>query len=55
MRPPAPSDQPFVLRTDFSEPSAWAAIRSEIGRPVDGFHAYVTFVDDRSYEDLDPA
>jgi len=50
MRPlPATEDAP-VLRTDFSDQAAWEAIRAAIRAPVDGFLAYVEFVDDASYD-----
>ena len=52
MKPLPRSDQAIVLRTDFSDDAAWEEIRAEIGRPVDGFYAYVTFVDDRAYDGL---
>ena len=61
MKPLPRSDQAQVLRTDFSDESAWQAIRSAIGAPVREigssveFFAYVTFVDDPDYRDLDIA
>jgi hypothetical protein len=44
----------FVLRTSFSDPSAWGAIRTavEAPTPIDGFLAYVQFVDDAAYEGM---
>ena len=60
MKPLPKSDQAPVLRTDFSDAAAWQTIRSaieapvrEIGDTID-FFAYVTFVDDPDYRDLDP-
>ena len=59
MKPLPRSDQAMVLRTDFSDEAAWQAIRSAIGAPVREFGsaidfvAYVTFVDDPDYRDLD--
>ena len=59
MKPLPKSEQAFVLRTDFSDAAAWQAIRSaieapvrEIGATID-FFAYVTFIDDPDYRDLD--
>jgi hypothetical protein len=59
VKPLPKSDQAPVLRTDFSDGAAWQAIRSaieapvrEIGGTID-FFAYVTFVDDSEYRDLD--
>ena len=46
------SDKALVLRTSFSSPAAWAAIRSAIEAPVAGFVANVTCVDDPAYADL---
>jgi hypothetical protein len=59
VKPLAKSDQALVLRTDFSDDTAWRAIRSAIEAPVRApggsidFFAYVTFVDDPDYRDLD--
>jgi hypothetical protein len=59
MKPLPKSDQALVLRTDFSDDAAWRAIRSAIQAPVReprstiDFFAYVTFVDDPDYGDLD--
>ena len=46
------TNNPLVLRTDFSSPSAWARICEEIQEPVDGFLAYVEFVDDKAYQEI---
>lgn len=47
------SDKALVLRTSFSNPAAWVAIRAEIEARVGGeFVAYVTFVDDPAYANL---
>ena len=59
MKPLPRSGQALVLRTDFSDQPAWEAIRSAITAParVPGtsfeFFAYVSFVDDADYRDLD--
>jgi hypothetical protein len=59
VKPLPKSDQALVLRTDFSDDAAWRAIRSAIEAPVRDpggtidFFAYVTFVDDPEYRDLD--
>ncbi len=61
MKPLPRSEQAIVLRTDFSDEAAWQATRLAIGAPVreNGssleFLAYVTFVDDPDYRDLDTA
>jgi hypothetical protein len=44
------SDTAYVLRTSFSDAPAWAEIRRAIEAPVDGFLAYVSFVDDPAYD-----
>jgi hypothetical protein len=38
---------PFVLRTDFSDPAAWAAVRAAVVAPVGpfGYRAHVRFAD----------
>ena len=61
VKPLPKSDQALVLRTDFSDDAAWRAIRSAIEAPVRApggsidFFAYVTFVDEPDYRDLDAA
>lgn len=46
------SDKALVIRTDFSDDAAFNEIREIIKVPVDGFHAYVTYVDDREYDGI---
>lgn len=46
------SNQSLVIRTDFSNDAAWQAVVSEIRKPVDGFYAYVDFVDDPAFDGL---
>jgi hypothetical protein len=59
VKPLPKSDQALVLRTDFSDDAAWQTIRAAIEAPVResrdsiDFFAYVTFVDDPDYGDLD--
>ncbi|HUR95172.1 MAG TPA: hypothetical protein VMY76_11345 [Gemmatimonadales bacterium] len=55
MKPLSAGRDAPVIRTDFSDQAAWQQLREEIGRPVDGFFAYVEFVDDPEYRGLDPA
>ena len=45
------TENPLVLRTDFSDDAAWKAICAEIRKPVGIFRflAYVDFLDDRAY------
>ncbi|HEU4878659.1 MAG TPA: hypothetical protein VFT21_04370 [Gemmatimonadaceae bacterium] len=45
---PETRDAP-VLRTDFSDQGAWDDVCGEIRQPVDGFLAYVAFIDDPQY------
>ena len=52
MKPLPMSDQALVIRTDFSDDSAWNAVVSAIRQPVDGFYAYVELVDDPAFRDL---
>src|SRR6185295_11931010 len=44
----------LVLRTDFSDPTAWDMVSEAIRQPVGEFRfvAYVDFLDDREYEDI---
>lgn len=51
MKPLPKSDDALVLRTDFSDDSAWSAVCTAIRQPVDGFFAYVAFVDDPAFAD----
>jgi|SRR5947209_3878416 len=46
------SDHALLVRTDFSDESAWTRICAEIEAPVGEFRAYVTFVSDRESEGL---
>ena len=46
------SDQALVIRTDFSDDKAWNAVVTAIRQPVEGFYAYVDFVDDAAFSDL---
>ena len=54
MKPLPNTENPLVLRTDFTDQAAWEAIRVEIQKPVGSFQfrAYVEFVDDPAYQDL---
>jgi hypothetical protein len=54
VKPLPESTTAYVLRTSFSDPSAWGAIRTaiEAPTPIDGFLAYVQFVDDAAYEGM---
>lgn len=41
------SDQALLLRTDYSDPAAWAELQRLVEAPYeDGFRAYLTFVDE---------
>jgi hypothetical protein len=48
------TENPLVLRTDFSNQAAWEAIRAEIQKPVGifRFRANVEFLDDLHYTDI---
>jgi hypothetical protein len=45
------TENPLILRTDFSNQAAWQKICAEIQEPVGifGFRAYVEFLDDAEY------
>lgn len=46
------SEDSPVLRTDFSDDSAWASICAAIRQPVGEFRAYADFVSDPEYDGL---
>ena len=48
------TENPLVLRADFSNQAAWEAIRAEIQKPVGifRFRANVEFLDDLQYTDI---
>ena len=47
------TDRSLVLRTDFSDPSAWSELRRLMELPSeDGFRAQLSFVDDPDLRDL---
>ena len=46
------SDDALVIRTDFSDETAWARVCSEIEAPVGEFRAYVSFVSDPDFAEL---
>lgn len=46
------AENALVVRTDFSDQGAWETVQREIIEPVDGFQAYVHFVDDRELSGL---
>ena len=50
MKPLPKSDQSLIVRTDFSNEAAWHVVALAIREPVDGFYAYVDFVDDAAFE-----
>jgi uncharacterized protein DUF6924 len=52
MKPLPASGDAIVLRTSFSDPATWALVRAAIAAPVDGFVAYVQFVDDAAYANI---
>jgi hypothetical protein len=49
------TENPLVLRTDFSDQAVWEAICKTIREPADGFYAYVEFVDEAEYAGLTKA
>lgn len=52
MKPLPKSDLALVLRTDFSDDPVWKAVCAAISEPVDGFLAYVEFVDDIAFNGI---
>lgn len=49
MKPFPASNDALVVRTDFSDDAAWRAVCAAISEPVEGFLAYVQFVDDPAF------
>ena len=49
-------DSSLVIRTDFTDDATWAELKVAIEAPdpVDGFKAFVEFVDDRTFVGLRP-
>lgn len=54
MKPLPNTENPLVLRTDFSDQKAWETVRATIEKPVGvlRFRAYVEFLDDNGYDGL---
>lgn len=52
MKPFPKSENALVIRTDYSDQGTWEKIREIILTPVDGFLAYVDFIDDTEYADI---
>jgi hypothetical protein len=52
MKPLPRSEQALVIRTDFSDDTAWNTVVTAIQQPVEGFYAYVDFVDDPAFDGL---
>src|SRR5579871_4565895 len=53
MKPLPRTEQSLVLRTDFSDDAAWAALCAAIQEPSeDGFRAFVECVSDPTYQGL---
>lgn len=50
------TENPIVLRTDFTDDQAWSRLCGLISSPIgrDGFSANVAFVNDRSFADATP-
>jgi len=46
------TENSLVLRTDFSDDSAWDSVRTAIQEPVGEFRAYVDFISDPAYANL---
>ncbi len=46
------TENPLVLRTDFSDQAAWETIGTIIREPIGDFYAYVDFLDDVEYRDI---
>ena len=47
------SNQTLAIRTDFSNDEVWQQVRDLLVEEIDGFRAYLDFVDDPQYESLE--
>ena len=52
MKPLPDTDDPLLIRTDFSNPDAWQELRQAIEHPRGLFRASVVFVDDPEFDGL---
>ncbi|TDQ54246.1 DUF6924 domain-containing protein [Actinorugispora endophytica] len=54
MQPLPETEDPLVVRTDFSDDAAWRAVVEAVREPTggDGFTAYVDLLDDPAYQGL---
>ena len=49
------TESPLLIRTDFSDPDAWAAVRADLAQKWDDeFEIFVEIIDDPAYEGLGP-
>ena len=49
------TESPLLIRTDFSDPDAWAAVRADLDQKWDDeFEIFVEIIDDPAYEGLGP-
>ncbi len=46
------TEDPLVLRTDYSNQAVWEKISAIIRRPVSDFRAYVEFHEDKEYANV---
>lgn len=54
MKPIPNTENPLVLRVDFTSQAVWEEICRIIQEPVDDFYAYVEFRSDPEYEEVTP-
>jgi hypothetical protein len=52
LKPLPETENPLVIRADFSDDAAWKALCAAIEQPVGQFRAFVEFLDDPAYEGL---
>ena len=55
MKPLPDTDDPLIIRTDFSNPDAWQELRQAIEHPQGLFRASVAFVDDPAFDGVSRA
>ena len=54
MKPVPKTENVPLIRTDFTDDEGWQTVRQKIARPSEeGFIAYVEFIDDPAFRDLD--
>ena len=46
------SSYPLLVRTDYSDDTAWEALKQKVTSPENEYEAVITFIDERKFENL---